>query len=98
MKIILYAAGGQGRSVYELIKNLNLQVVAYAEKSKVERRKPGETKTKKQYKATERHNATTTRNDAIQSKIKFTAISNKPLTNQETHAKANVFSTCRKGG
>ena len=36
MKIILYAAGGQGRSVYELIKNLNLQVVAYAEKSKVD--------------------------------------------------------------
>ena len=36
MKIILYAAGGHGRSVYEIINNLNLEVVAYAEKSTAE--------------------------------------------------------------
>ena len=35
MKILLYAAGGHGRSVYEIIKNLNLNVVAYAELTKV---------------------------------------------------------------
>ena len=34
MDVLLYSAGGHGRSVSELINNLNLNIVAYAEKSK----------------------------------------------------------------
>ena len=33
MKVILFSARGHGRSVYEIIMDLNYEVVAYAEKS-----------------------------------------------------------------